>query len=150
MSHPAPYLRRPQAGPLRTLAASTTDCSVTRLGRGLMLGTLSGVSLIGGAVLIAVGVMSRQQRIADAGKRSFHGHAFERRWISDQEERVRHAAIVSDRLDLDVEQPGAVSVAEAAERLGVSASTVRRRAKNGQLKGAYRSGRLTGVILDAD
>lgn len=116
----------------------------------MMLGAVSGVSLIGGTVLIAVGVITRQRRIADAGKRSFHGHAFERRWISDQDERLRHAVIVADRLDLDVEQPGAVSVAEAAERLGVSASTVRRRAKSGQLKGAYRSGRLTGVILDAD
>jgi excisionase family DNA binding protein len=116
----------------------------------LILGAVSGLSLIGGTVLIAVGVITRQRRIADAGKRSFHGHAFERRWIPDQDERVRHADIVADRLDIDVEPPGTVSVAEAAERLGISVSTVRRHAKSGRLKGAYRAGRLTGVILDAD
>jgi excisionase family DNA binding protein len=124
--------------------------SVTSLRRGLVLGAVSAVSLVSGAALIAIGAITRQQRAVAAGKRRFHGHGFERRWISDQQERERHAVIVADRLDLDVELPGAVSVADAAERLGVSVSTVRRRAKSGQLKGAYRGGRLTGVVLGED
>lgn len=123
---------------------------VSMLRRGLLLGVVSAGSLVGGVVLIATGAIIRQQRMVAAGKRRFHGFAFERRWISDPKERVRHTAVVAQRLDLDVEQPGQVSVAEAATRLGVSASTVRRRAKSGQLKGAYRHGRLTGVILEAD
>lgn len=121
-----------------------------RLGRGLLLGVVSAGSLAGGGVLIAIGAIARQKRIVAAGKRRFHGQAFERRWISEPEERERHASIVAERLDLDAVQPGGVSVAEAAERLGVSVSTVRRRAKSGQLTGAYRDGRLTGVILEAD
>ena len=124
--------------------------SVTGLRRGLVLGAVSAVSLVSGAALIAIGVITRQQRAVGAGKRRFHGQGFERRWISDQDERARHAVIVADRLDLDVELPGAISVAEAAQRLGVSVSTVRRRAKSGQLKGAYRGGKLTGVVLDED
>jgi excisionase family DNA binding protein len=122
----------------------------SRLGRGLRLGILSAGSLLGGAVLIAAGAIIRQRRMVAAGKRRFHGFAFERRWISDPKERVRHTAVVAQRLDLEVQQPGQLSVAEAANRLGVSVSTVRRRAKSGQLKGAYRRGRLTGVILEAD
>jgi excisionase family DNA binding protein len=124
--------------------------SVTSLRRGLVLGAVSAISLVSGAALIAIGVITRQQRAVAAGKRRFHGNGFERRWISDPQERERHAVIVADRLDLDVELPGAVSVADAAERLGVSVSTVRRRAKSGQLKGAYRGGRLTGVVLGED
>jgi excisionase family DNA binding protein len=123
---------------------------VTSLRRGLLLGAVSAASLVSGAVLIAIGVITRQERAVAAGKRRFHGHGFERRWISDPEERERHAAVVAERLDLNADEPGSVSVAEAAERLGVSASTVRRRVKSGQLKGAYRDGRLTGVILDGD
>jgi excisionase family DNA binding protein len=121
---------------------------VSRLRRGLLLAVLSAGSLVGGALLIAMGAISRQQRMVAAGKRRFHGFAFERRWISDPKERVRHAAVIAERLDLEAERPGEVSVAEAAERLGVSVSTVRRRAKKGQLMGAYRRGRLTGVILE--
>jgi excisionase family DNA binding protein len=123
---------------------------VSRLGRGLLLGVMSAGSLVVGAVLIGIGVITRQQRAVAAGKRRFHGFAFERRWISNPEERVRHTAVVAQRLDLDVEQTGQVSVAEAANHLGVSVSTVRRRAKSGRLKGAYRRGRLTGVILEPD
>jgi hypothetical protein len=123
---------------------------VKRLGRGLLLGVVSVGSLATGAMLIAMGAIIRQQRMVAAGKRRFHGYAFERRWIPDQKERVRHTAVVAERLDLDMEQPGEVSVADAATRLGVSVSTVRRRAKAGQLKGAYRGGRLTGVIFEAD
>jgi excisionase family DNA binding protein len=141
LSLPTPYHLR---------AESTLEYAMSWPGRGLLLGVVSAGSLVGGAVLIAVGVIIRQQRMVAAGKRGFHGHAFERRWISDPKERVRHSAVVAERLDLDVEQRGAVSVAEAARRLGVSVSTVRRRARAGQLNGAYRRGRLTGVILEAD
>jgi excisionase family DNA binding protein len=123
---------------------------LTRLGRGLLLGVVSAGSLVAGAVLIAIGVITRQKRIAGAGRRRFNGRAMEQRWIADQDERVQHASIVAERLDLDAQQPGALSVAEAAQRLGVSVSTVRRRAKSGQLKGAYRGGRLTGIIFEAD
>jgi excisionase family DNA binding protein len=123
---------------------------MSRLGRGLLLGAATAGSLVVGSLLIAIATITRQQRMLAAGKRHFHGQALERRWISDPKERVRHAAVVAERLDLEVEQPGEVSVAEAAKRLGVSVSTVRRRARKGQLKGAYRRGRLTGVILEAD
>ena len=109
------------------------------------------LSAVVGAVLIAVGVISKRDRTVAAGKRRFHGHAFERRWIPDPDERKRHATIVAERLELDTSQPGEVTLAEAAERLGVSVGTVRRRAKRGQLEAAYhQNGRLRGVILDAE
>ena len=41
-------------------------------------------------------------------------------------------------------------VAEAAERLGVSVSTVRRRVQRGELQAVIQDGRMTGVILEAD
>ena len=105
-------------------------------------------SRVGGALLIGLGSVVRQDRIVDAGKRRFYGEAFERRWISDVEERERHATIVAERLGIEASGGGVVSVAEAARRLGVSASTVRRRAQRGELTGAYRNGRLTGIVLE--
>jgi hypothetical protein len=119
-------------------------------GRKLLVGALSVGSAVVGGVLVAIGTVIRSDRTVAAGKRRFHGHAFERRWIKDDEERDRHAEVVAERLDVDTRQPGEVSLAEAADRLGVSIGTVRRRAKRGQLQAAYRNGRLTGVILDAE
>jgi excisionase family DNA binding protein len=123
---------------------------MSRLGRRALLGAASAASMIVGVVLITFGRIARQERAVAAGKRRFHGFAFERRWISDPDERTRHAAIVAERLVQEGMQPGEVTVAQAAERLGVSVSTVRRRAKSGQLRGAYRGGRLTGVILEGE
>ena len=120
------------------------------ISRRIAIGVVSALSAVVGAVLIAVGFISRHDRTVAAGKRRFHGRAFERRWINDPSERKRHAEIVAERLDLDTTQSGEVSLADAAERLGVTVGTVRRRAKRGQLQGAYRNGRLTGVILDPD
>jgi hypothetical protein len=110
----------------------------------------SALSAALGAVLIGIGVVGRQDRTVAAGKRRFHGRAFERRWIPDLDERARHAEVVAERLELDMREPGEVPLAEAAERLGVTVGTVRRRAKRGQLQGAYRKGRLAGIILDAE
>ena len=121
-----------------------------RISRRIAIGVVSALSAVVGAVLIAVGFISRHDRTVAAGKRRFHGRAFERRWIPDLSERKRHAEIIADRLDLDASQPGEVSLADAANRLGVTVGTVRRRAKRGQLQGAYRDGRLTGVILDPE
>ena len=121
-----------------------------RLPGRIALGVLGALSAALGAILIAVGVVSRHDRTVAAGKRRFHGRGLDRRWIADPEERERHEGIVAERLDLDVREPGEVSLAEAAERLGVSIGTIRRRAKRGQLQAAYRNGRLTGVILDAE
>ena len=118
--------------------------------RGPLFAVLGAVSLAAGAVLIAIGSITRQRRMVAAGRRRFSGTAFERRWISDLQERERHAAVASERLDLEASPVGPIPVAEAAERLGVSTSTVRRRAKRGQLQGVYRAGRLTGVILEAE
>jgi excisionase family DNA binding protein len=123
---------------------------MSRLGRSLLLGAASVGSLVAGVVLITLGRITRQEQAVAAGKRRFHGFAFERRWISDPDERTRHAEIVAERLDEEAKQAGEVTVAQAAERLGVSVSTVRRRARSGQLKGAYRGERLTGVILEGD
>ena len=123
---------------------------MTRLPGKIALWIVGGLSAALGAVLIAIGVVSRHDRTVAAGKRRFHGRGVDRRWISDPEERERHANIVAERLELDTRQSGEVSLAEAAERLGVSIGTVRRRAKRGQLQGAYRNERLTGVILDAE
>jgi hypothetical protein len=117
----------------------------------IAIAVLSAISAVIGAVLIAVGVISKRDRTVAAGKRRFHGHAFERRWISDPEERQHHATIVAERLDLDSRQPGEVPLTEAAEQLGVSVATIRRRAKRGQLEGVHHpNGRLRGVILDAE
>jgi hypothetical protein len=118
--------------------------------RRLAVVVASALSAALGAVLIAIGVVSRRDRTVAVGKRRFHGFAFERRWISDHADRERHAAVVADRLELDVREPGEVTLAEAAERLGVTIGTVRRRAKRGRLQGAYRNGRLAGIVLDAE
>lgn len=108
------------------------------------------VSLVAGAILLALGSVLRQQRTVAAGKRRFHGQAFERRWIPDDAERKRHAAVVAERLDLALPESPVVRVAEAAERLGVSASTVRRRVQRGELQAVFQNGRMTGVILEGD
>jgi hypothetical protein len=124
--------------------------AMNRLGRRVLLAAASVGSLVAGLVLITFGRITRQKQAVATGKRRFHGFAFERRWISNPDERTRHAEIVAERLDEDAKQPGEVTVAQAAARLGVSVSTVRRRARSGLLKGAYRGERLTGVILEGD
>jgi excisionase family DNA binding protein len=116
--------------------------------RGIVAGLLSVGSRITGALLMLVGRVVRRDGIVAAGKRRFHGAGFERRWISDQDERQLHAAIVTRRLGIDAADEGIVTVAEAARTLGVSVSTVRRRVQRGELKGAYSGGRLTGIVLD--
>lgn len=115
----------------------------------LSFGLASLGSLVTGAILLAVGSVLRQQRTVAAGKRRFHGQAFERRWIPDDVERARHAAVVAERLRPAAPGP-VVRPAEAAERLGVSVSTVRRRVQRGELEAVFRNGRMTGVILEAD
>ena len=107
-------------------------------------------SLVTGAVLLAIGSVMRQRHTVSAGKRRFHGQAFERRWIPDDDERQRHAEVVAERLAPDPAPSVVVRVTEAAKRLGVSASTVRRRVKRGELEGFYEDGRMTGVVLEAD
>ena len=113
-------------------------------------GLASLVSLVTGAILLAIGSAFRQQRTAAAGKRRFHGQAFERRWIPDDLERQRHAELVVERLNPLPPAEPVVRVAEAAERLGVSVSTVRRRIKRGELQAIFSDGHMTGVILEAD
>jgi hypothetical protein len=120
---------------------------MTERRRRLLAGLLSIGSRLVGAVLILLGRLVRSERIKTAGKRRFRSGAFERRWIPDLGERERHSTIVAERLGLDEAGRG-VPVAEAARRLGVSPTTVRRRVQRGQLKGIHRGGRLTGVILD--
>lgn len=117
-----------------------------RLGFGLA----SLLSLVTGAILLAVGSIFRQRRTMAEGKRRFHGKAFERRWISDDDERQRHAEVVAERLNLEPPASPVLRVPEAAERLGVSVSTVRRRIHRGELQGVFTDGRMTGVILEAD
>jgi hypothetical protein len=68
--------------------------------RGLGFGLATMGSAVAGLFLIAAGIIARQERTVAAGKRRFHGFAFERRWIDDAEERERHAAVVAERLDL--------------------------------------------------
>jgi hypothetical protein len=119
-------------------------------GRKLLVGALGVGSALLGVMLVAIGSVIRSDRTVAAGKRRYHGHAFERRWIRDADQRERHAEAVADRLELDTRQPGEVSLSDAADRLGVTIGTVRRRAKRGKLQAAYRDGRLTGVILDAE
>ncbi len=116
----------------------------------LSFGIASLVSLVTGAILLAIGSVLRQQRTAAEGKRRFHGKAFERRWIPDDEERQRHAEVVAERLNPEPPAAPVLRVAEAAERLGVSVSTVRRRIQRGELQGVFTDGRMTGVILEAD
>jgi hypothetical protein len=116
--------------------------------RRILIGVAGAVSGVIGAVLVAIGVITRSDRTVAAGKRRFHGHAFERRWISNPKERERHAEVVAERLELDTVEPGEVTLAEAAEQLGVTVATVRRRVKLGKLQGVYRNGRLAGVIIE--
>lgn len=108
------------------------------------------VSLATGAILLTIGSVLRQPQTVAAGKRQIHAHARERRWIPDDEERERHAAVVATRLGISAAARPEMRVAEAAERLGVSASTVRRRVQRGELEGVFRDGRMTGVLLEAD
>lgn len=116
----------------------------------ISFGLASLVSLVTGAILLAIGSMLRQQRTVTAGKRRYHGKAFERRWIPDDMERQQHAAIVAERLHPAQPDGPVVRLAEAAERLGVSVSTIRRRIRRGELRAVIRDGRTAGVILEAD
>lgn len=71
----------------------------------------------------------------------------DRRWISDASERVRHDAIVRERLDVPIRQ--AMSVVQAADRLGVTVQTIRRRVKRGDLDAECDArGRIARVYLD--
>jgi hypothetical protein len=115
--------------------------------RGL-LGVVGLVSALGGLLLIGIGVITRQERAVTAGKRRFHGFAFERRWITDPEERQRHEELVAERLQLP--QDRHVDLPSAAQRLGVTVGTVRRRVKRGELEGVYTEERLVGVILPVE
>lgn len=126
--------------------------------RRLLVWLAAGASAVGGLALMAVGRILRQRQVADAGKRQFHGRAFERRWIGDHQERARHAEIVAERLDLaeaqadgekgTAQEPdGGTPLAIAAERLGVTVDTVRRRVRRGDLEGIYRGRRLVGVVM---
>ena len=116
----------------------------------ISFGLASLVSLVTGAILLAIGSVFRQQRTVAAGKRRFHGQAFERRWIPDDVERQQHAELVVERLNPPPPPGAVVRLAEAAERLGVSVSTVRRRIQRGELQAVFANGRMTGVILEAD
>jgi len=118
---------------------------VTERRRGWLYGALGLLSALGGLLLAGIGIITRQERAVSAGKRRFHGSAFERRWIPDHTERQRHAEIVAERLDLSGD--GQHDLATAAERLGVSVATVRRRVKRGDLEGVYADERLVGVVL---
>ena len=120
------------------------------LGDRVSLAAVSLASLVTGAILLTVGSVLRQPQTVAAGRRQIHGHARERRWIPDDEERARHDAIVAERLGISPTARPEVRVADAAERLGVSASTVRRRVQRGELEGVFRDGRMTGVVLEAD
>jgi excisionase family DNA binding protein len=115
---------------------------------GLAMASL--VSLVVGGILLVIGSVMRQQRTADAGRRRYHGGAFERRWISDATERERHAEVVAERLSTVESDRPVVRLSEAADRLGVSVSTVRRRIQRGELEAITQDGRTTGVVLDAD
>ena len=126
------------------------DAGMSGLRVRVSLGVASLVSLVTGAILLAVGSVFRQRRTVAAGKRRFHGKAFERRWIPDDAERQVHADVVAERLGQSPSEGPVVRVAEAAERLGVSVSTVRRRVQRGELQAVMEGGRMTGVILEAD
>jgi excisionase family DNA binding protein len=116
----------------------------------ISFGIVSLLSLVTGAILLAIGSVLRQQRTVAAGKRRYHGKAFERRWIPDDVERQEHAAIVVERLHPAQPDGPVVRLTEAAERLGVSVSTIRRRIQRGELQAVIRDGRTAGVILEAD
>ena len=116
----------------------------------ISFGVASLVSLVTGVILLAIGSVFRQRRTVAAGKRRFHGQAFERRWIPDDVERQRHAELVVERLSSPPQEGPVVRLAEAAERLGVSVSTVRRRIQRGELQAVVTDGRTTGVILEGD
>lgn len=120
------------------------------LGGRVGLAGVSVASLVTGAILLAIGSVLRQQRTVAAGKRRFHGNAFERRWIPDDAERVQHAAVVAERLGISAGARPVVRVADAAQRLGVSVSTVRRRVKRGELEAVFQNGRMTGIVLEAE
>ena len=123
---------------------------MSRLRGRIALGVASLMSLVTGAVLLAVGSVLRQQRTVTAGKRRYHGGAFERRWIPDDAERQEHASVVAERLAQPQRAAPVVRVADAAQRLGVSVSTVRRRVKRGELEAVFQNGRMTGIVLEAD
>jgi hypothetical protein len=117
--------------------------------RGPLMATLGVLSAVGGLVLIGIGIITRQERAVAAGRRRFHGHAFERRWIPDQQERAHHAEIVAQRLEIDRET-GQLDLAAAAARLGVTVATVRRRVRSGKLEGVYQGERLVGVFMPSE
>ena len=116
--------------------------------RGLLVAVASLVSALGGLVLVGIGIITRQERAVSAGKRRFHGSAFERRWIPDHAERQRHAEVVAERLELA--DDGHLDLPTAAERLGVTVATVRRRVKRGELEGVFAEQRLVGVVLPGE
>jgi hypothetical protein len=119
-------------------------------GRRSLLAVVAGaVSAAVGMVLIGIGVITRQERAVSAGRRRFRGRAFDRRWISDPVERERHAEVVADRLSLPL-PAGQLDLPDAAERLGISVATIRRRVRNGKLEGVYRGKRLVGVVLPSE
>jgi excisionase family DNA binding protein len=121
------------------------------LGERVSLAGLTIASLLTGAILLAIGWVLRQPRRVAAGQRQIHSHARERRWIPNDAERERHAEVVAERLGIAAAaRPEEIRVAEAAARLGVSASTVRRRVQRGELVGVFQNGRMTGVVLEAD
>jgi hypothetical protein len=87
---------------------------MSSLGGRVSLAAVSLASLVSGAILLAVGSVLRQQQTVAAGKRRFHGQAFERRWIPDEAERERHAAVVAERLGISGPPRPVVRVTEAA------------------------------------
>lgn len=71
----------------------------------------------------------------------------ERRWIPDSDDRAQHQDVVRERLA----RKTPVTVSEAAERLGVTPQTIRRRVKDGKLDAEYGAdGRISGVYLGDD
>jgi hypothetical protein len=116
--------------------------------RGLLVGGLGLLSAVGGLLLIGIGIITRQERAVAAGRRRFHGSAFERRWIPDPAERQHHSDVVAERLDLPADAH--VDLTTAASRLGVSVTTIRRRVKRGELQGVYAKERLVGVVLPSE
>jgi hypothetical protein len=117
--------------------------------RTLLAIVVGALSAAGGLALIGIGIITRQKRAVAAGRRRFHGQAFERRWIPDLDERERHAEIVAERLQID-EAAGQLDLASAAARLGVSIATVRRRVRAGKVQGVYQGERLVGVVLPGE
>ncbi|HEY8179115.1 MAG TPA: hypothetical protein VIH33_01830 [Candidatus Limnocylindria bacterium] len=64
----------------------------------ISLGVASLLSLVTGAILLTIGSVLRQRHTVAAGKRRFHGQAFERRWVPDDADRQLHADVVAERL----------------------------------------------------